>query len=88
MKTRILAVCGLAAVAPVFAAQALGTIPAPNGTITGCFKKGGGPLRVVQTTASCTSTENSVRWNQGPSSGLRLAQGSASLRLQRVPGRW
>jgi hypothetical protein len=50
-------------------AAVYGSIPASNGVITGCYKKSGGALRIIDTALeSCTSNnELSVNWNQvGP----------------------
>jgi hypothetical protein len=80
MRLRILAGLGVCALALVAARVALAAIPASNGQITGCYTKGGGPLRVVSSASSCnTSTENVLRWNQGPASfDLTVAMSASS----------
>jgi hypothetical protein len=67
MRTRILVGLGLAALAFVAVQAAWGSIPAPDGTITGCIPKGGGLLRVVNNRAACnTSTEKVLQWDAAP----------------------
>jgi hypothetical protein len=67
MISRILAGLGLAAIAFVAVQTAWGSIPAPDGTITGCIPKGGGLLRVVNSPAGCTaSTEKVLQWIAAP----------------------
>lgn len=45
-----------------------GSIPGPNGLITGCYNKSGGTIRVIDTSVTtCGSNETSLQWNQiGP----------------------
>jgi hypothetical protein len=43
---------------------AYASIPGPDGVIQGCYLKSGGSLRVIDSSASCKSTETSLNWNQ------------------------
>lgn len=60
---------GLAAVAvlpPAFA-----SIPGPSGSISACYTKNGGSLRVTDSSSTCNSNETSISWNQvGPQGPL------------------
>jgi hypothetical protein len=65
-RTRILV--GLGVVALVLVVQvAWGTIPSPSGTITGCYQKSTGALRLVDSSIGCNSgTEGVLQWNERP----------------------
>ena len=48
---------------------AVAAIPGPNGTVTGCYARSGGQLRVIDAEAGrvCTRQENTLTWSQrGP----------------------
>jgi hypothetical protein len=51
-------------VGAVIAAGATAVIPAADGTITGCYKKNNGQLRVVDTAGDCHPSELALTWNQ------------------------
>src|SRR5215211_6312496 len=64
---------GFAALMVALGGVAFAAIPDSNGTIHGCFQKGNGALRVVESQASCRNNENALNWNvQG---GGRMAAG-------------
>src|SRR5436305_15320595 len=64
------------AVAVVGGGVALATIPS-NGTISGCFAKRDGALRVIDGTAtSCKATEAALAWNQTGPQGPQGPQGA------------
>jgi hypothetical protein len=67
---KIAAVVGIAlgaASGTAWAAETVSSIVAPDGTITGCYQKQYGQLRVVASAAECGPSELSVSWNQqGP----------------------
>jgi len=51
----------------VLSGVALGTIPAPNGVIHGCYVKRTGELRVVSSNRHCPAGQAPLNWNkQGP----------------------
>src|SRR6266852_2835409 len=73
MSLRIRLVVLLGSVAVVLGAGvgfAFASIPAPNGTISGCYKTsnpGQGALIVIDSTATCPSGTTPLNWNQtGP----------------------
>jgi hypothetical protein len=43
---------------------AYATIPDSSGTIHGCYQKGNGNLRVVESSSDCRSSEQALDWNQ------------------------
>jgi hypothetical protein len=53
------------------AAVVQASIPDQNGVIHACYVKSGGSLRVIDSAASCKSTETSLDWNQKGATGLR-----------------
>jgi hypothetical protein len=57
----VVVVLGLAAGGIAYA-----SIPDSNGVINGCYQKGSGQLRVIDTGAggACTPSENALAWNQ------------------------
>ncbi len=59
------------------AAFAQASIPAPNGTISGCFKKNHGQLRVIDPSAGghCLPSEQPLTWNQTGPTGATGATG-------------
>ena len=63
-KRMILATASIAIIASISS----GSIPGPNGVITGCYNNGAGILRVIDTSeTTCGLSETSVTWNQiGP----------------------
>jgi len=55
------------AVLVVAGGVALATIPDSQGQIHGCYQKGNGGLRVVDSAADCRSSEIAIQWNEkGP----------------------
>jgi hypothetical protein len=57
----------VAALAVALGGVAYATIPDSNGTIHGCYQKGNGNLRVVESSSDCRSSEQALDWNQqGP----------------------
>jgi hypothetical protein len=72
-------VLALAAVVIALRGVAIGSVPSQDGTITGCFAKHGGKLRIIDSSAKgkagrCRRNERKLTWNQKGPSG---AQGSA-----------
>jgi hypothetical protein len=66
----VLAVIGAALVLMIGGAVAYASIPAPDGTITGCVLKSSGVVRIIDTaTESCKSSERTVPWNQAGQPG-------------------
>jgi hypothetical protein len=59
----LLGVAALAAIG-VTAGIALAAIPGAAGTIQGCYKKGNGHLRVVESSADCHRSEVAISWSQ------------------------
>jgi hypothetical protein len=43
---------------------AFATIPDSNGTITGCYNRTNGNLRIVDSGNDCRQNENAINWNQ------------------------
>ena len=57
-------------------AMALASIPAADGTISGCFKNNSGDLRVIDAPAeSCKNNETAIQWNQAGQPGAPGPQG-------------
>lgn len=54
---------------------ALAAVPAPNGTITGCYHNQSGALRVVDSAEQCRRQETAMTWNQQGPTGPTGAQG-------------
>lgn len=65
------------AAAAVGASAALASIPAADGTITGCYKENGGKLRVVESEADCESSELAVTWSERGQPGPQGPAGPA-----------
>jgi Collagen triple helix repeat (20 copies) len=59
-------------------------IPAPDGTITACFKSDGGDLRVVSSASKCLRRERVLTWSVEGPAGPAGAQGPAGV--QGPPG--
>ena len=59
------------------AAVAYGQIPAPDGTIWGCYTKSTGTIRVIDSGTSCKQGETSLQWNQKGPAGATGPQGNA-----------
>src|SRR5690348_13727269 len=58
---------GLAALVVALGGVAFAAIPDSNGTIHGCYQKGNGNLRVVESSSDCRNSEQALAWNQqGP----------------------
>jgi hypothetical protein len=81
----LLAIVGALAVGGV----AYATIPGPGGVISGCYKKSGGALRVIDSSVTnCASNETSLPWNQaglqgppgppGPTEGVAAVPSGAN----------
>lgn len=46
---------------------AVASIPASDGTINGCYKNTGGDVKIIDSTATCSSGYTAINWNQtGP----------------------
>ena len=84
MKKRWL--IGTAVVAAVVAGTAYATIPGTNGTVSGCYEKYTGLLRVIDAESgkSCTKLENPIAWSQRGPKGDTGPQGPAGP--QGTPG--
>ena len=55
------------AVVAVAGGLVVANIPAPDGTITGCYQKNNGQLRVVESASQCNPSELALTWSQeGP----------------------
>jgi hypothetical protein len=65
---------------------AYATIPDSSGTIHGCFQKRGGDLRVVESASDCRSSEQTISWNAGGESGVRVVTRISSERPVTVHG--
>lgn len=75
-NTLKVAVC-LVAVLMLGGGLAAAAVPAPNATITGCYHKQTGALRVVDSVAQCRSQELGLTWNQQGPQGPPGAPGPA-----------
>ena len=74
---RALIVIGAAIVLMVGGAFAYASIPAADGTITGCVNKTSGVVRIIDTAkTSCTKNEDTVPWNQAGQPGQDGANGT------------
>ena len=71
----LLGVAALAAIG-VTAGIALAAIPVADGTIQGCYKKGNGQLRVVESSADCHRSEVAISWSQKGQKGDPGAAGA------------
>lgn len=61
------AVIALTAVVALAGGIVVASIPAPDGTITGCYHKTNGQLRVVESADKCNPSELALTWQQqGP----------------------
>ena len=61
------AVIALTAVVAVAGGMVVSSIPADDGTITGCYQKNNGQLRVVESASQCNPSELALTWQQqGP----------------------
>jgi hypothetical protein len=61
------AIIALTAVVAVAGGMVVTSIPAPDGTITGCYHKNNGQLRVVESASQCHPSELALTWQQqGP----------------------
>ena len=61
------AVIALTAVVAVAGGMVVASIPAPDGTINGCYQKNNGQLRVVESASQCNPSELALTWQQeGP----------------------
>lgn len=75
MKKLLLYSLSLAIVA-LSTVTAYASIPASDGTITGCYKPSDGKLFVIDSTATCPSGTNTLTWNQTGPQGLTGATGA------------
>lgn len=64
-KGRAVAVAAVVAIASVSAGVAWGAIPAPDGTINGCYKASDGSLRVIDVGQQCKPNETPIAWHAG-----------------------
>jgi len=61
------AIIALTAVVAVAGGMVVASIPAPDGTITGCYQQNNGQLRVVESASQCNPSEMALTWQQeGP----------------------
>lgn len=56
-------------------ARTMLSIPAPDGTITGCYKNSNGDARIVESAADCGANETVVTWQQTGPQGPEGPQG-------------
>jgi hypothetical protein len=71
---------GLAALL-VGGGAALATIPGGGGVISGCYARGDGSLRVIDTSAHhCGNGETALAWSQTPPQGQKGTAGSQGLK--------
>lgn len=75
MKKLLLYSLSLAIVA-LSTVTAYASIPASDGTITGCYKPSDGKLFVIDSTATCPSGTNTLTWNQAGPQGPTGATGA------------
>jgi hypothetical protein len=61
------------ALATALAGTAVASIPGPDGTIKGCYKKSNGSLRVIDSAKRCNGGEKALTWNKQGPSGLTEA---------------
>jgi hypothetical protein len=66
-------------------ASAVGVIPGSDGTITGCYQKANGELRLVADSSDCGRKEQALAWNQQGRPGDRGPQGEPGPRGERGP---
>ena len=68
---RAVVAAGGASLALAAAGVAVAAIPDASGTLTGCYAKTGGQLRLIdaQAGATCTSKETAITWNQSGPAG-------------------
>jgi hypothetical protein len=59
-----------------WAAEAVTSIVAPDGTISGCYQQNNGQLRVVASGEACRSSEVAISWNQRGQQGDAGATGA------------
>ena len=64
LKSRSVLIATGAVVAVAGAGAAWGAIPAPDGTIQGCYHKTKGNLRVVDSPVDCKPAERPLAWSQ------------------------
>jgi hypothetical protein len=69
----------LAALGVALGGVAFAAIPDSNGTIHGCFQKGNGSLRVVESSGDCRANEAAITWGQQGPPGPPGASGVQKL---------
>ena len=74
--TKILLGAAALAAIGVTAGIALAAIPGADGTIQGCYKKGNGQLRVVESSANCHRSEVAISWSEKGQKGDPGAAGA------------
>jgi len=74
--TKILLGAAALAAIGVTAGIALAAIPGADGTIQGCYKKGNGRLRVVESSANCHRSEVAISWSEKGQKGDPGAAGA------------
>ena len=84
--TRVSAVAALVLV--LAGGVAYATIPAADGTITGCYARSGGTLRVIDpSVTNCKQGETQITWSQSGEPGpAGTARTSGSGRTSRATG--
>jgi hypothetical protein len=75
-KKFALILAGLLAVAGLGAGVAYASIPAPDGTINGCYKNSTGMLITIDSSASCPSGYTALNWSQTGPQGPAGATGA------------
>jgi hypothetical protein len=76
LHIRALIVIGAALILMIGGAVAYAQIPSADGTITGCYMKSGGSIRIIDTGASCKSSETKLTWNQKGQPGTNGTNGT------------
>ena len=72
---RVLTVIGAALVLMAGGAVAYAQIPAADGTISACYTKSTGTIRIIDTGVACKKGETSLTWNQHGNPGTNGTNG-------------
>src|SRR6476620_8548334 len=76
LHIRVLAVIGAALVLMIGGAVAFAQIPAADGTISSCYMKSTGTIRIIDTGVACKKGETSLTWNQKGQPGTNGTNGT------------
>jgi hypothetical protein len=76
----------LAALVVAIGGVAFATIPDSQGTIHGCYQKGSGSLRVVESAGDCRTSESAIQWNQEGPPGPPGSSGGQAVAFDEEPG--